>query len=151
MFVVKSKTSGAIICQLTDVEQALVAEGGGLQVQAIGRSDIQALAEARCESSPDYNRLPDEGEEWVKYTSKGGRMMICEVIRMCHPDSEGYPQLLELVHKSRPDTSFMGTADRCEALDLDSMSPELVKALTSGDDELDPEEPRNRLSKGLRR
>lgn len=150
MYIVKSRSTGALVGNTVDVEEAMLMDAAQFTVEAHGRPDVLKLATLRCDTSPDYNRLPEEDEKWVTYTTKSGRKMICEVIRMFAPDSEGYPQFLELISKTRPDTSFPGAADRCEVLDLSKLSPELAKALIS--DETSPdEEPKLKLTKGLRR
>lgn len=131
MFVMTTR-GGKHVANLQTVEEALVADAANFSVEAVGRGDVLALAAARCEASPDYNQQPECGEEWVKFTSKAGRLMICQVVRLTHPDTEGYPQLLELVNPARPDNSFLAQASSCKVLDTDSLSPELFKALTEG-------------------
>jgi hypothetical protein len=130
MFVVKSKSSGLIVARLSSVEEALIADAAGhLRVDAVGYDAVLELAAARVESSPDYNRLPDRSERYATYVSKAGRQMIVEIVRLTHPDAEGYAQLAEVVNPSRPDGSFMVQASALKVIDLDSLSPALANAL----------------------
>jgi hypothetical protein len=147
-FVVKSRQTNLVVDEVTDVEEALIAESAGFRVDAVGYLSVLELAEARCEAMPDYNLLPSQLPEedyptsrgtggrqqlYVRYTSKAGRLMICEVVRLFHPDDEGYPQYLELVNPQRPDGSFVVQATACKVIDLASLSPGLANAILQGD------------------
>ena len=131
-FSVTTPGTNKIVATLASVDEAMMAEGSGFRVEAIGRSSVNALAAARIAASPDYNQAPLRGEEWVKFRAKSGRVMVCEVVRLTHPDGEGYPQLVELVNPARPDGSFLCSTSAVEVLDQDSVSPELLAALKTG-------------------
>jgi hypothetical protein len=152
MFTVTVRATNKVIDNLTDPEEALLAEAAGFRVEAHGAADVRALAALRIEQSPDYNTAPSEDEEWVRYTTKSGRLMICEVIRMTAPDDEGYPTLLELVNPSRRETSFLAQASSCRPLDLSTISPALADALRKGDptDPGEGEPAHRRIRHGLR-
>jgi hypothetical protein len=133
MFVVKSKSTGLIVARLSSVEEALIADAAGhLRVDACGYDAVLELAEARVSASPDYNSIPGQDERYAMYTTKAGRQMLVEVVRLTHPDAEGYPQLAEVVNPSRPDGSFMVQAGSLKVIDLSGMTPELANALVQG-------------------
>ncbi len=132
-FTITNKSTSKVICNIEDVSQALIAESEGFKVEAHGASDVLALATARIEDNPDYNVKPEDEDEWVKYKTNSGRHMICHCIRLFSPDSEGYPQLLELVSNLHPDSSFIGRAEQCTAFDLSSLPEELANAIRNGD------------------
>jgi hypothetical protein len=133
MFVVKSKSTGLIVARLSSVEEALIADAAGhLRVDAVGYDAVLELAQARVEASPDYNQIPDKSDRYAMYQTKAGRQMLVEVVRLTHPDAEGYPQLCEVVNPSRPDGSFMVQASGLKPVDLSAMTPELANALLQG-------------------
>lgn len=131
-FVVKSRSTGAIVCRVTEVEEALMADCQ-FRVDADSYASILELARARAEASPEYNSLPSEEEKYVQYKTKAGRLLICEVVRLTHPDDEGYPQLAELVNPARPDGSFVVSTKGLKPIDLSTLSPELANALLQGE------------------
>lgn len=151
-YTVLSRTTRRVVTNLTQVEEALIAEEAGFRVEAHGEFDVLELARARMEASPDYNSQPSPEEEWVKYTSKAGRLIVCRVIRLFAPDAEGYPQLAELVLPRQADTSFVAQASSCKVFDLGDLSPDLAAAIRDGelgDDNGEPTTPKMRH--GLRR
>lgn len=134
MFTVKSRSNmNLVVCSVSEVDEALIAEASGFRVDGIGHESIVALAEARVEASPDYNALPGREDKYVRYTSKAGRMLICEVVRLTHPDEEGFPQLLEVINLQHPDRSFMIQASQAVPIDLSAMHPALANALLQGE------------------
>lgn len=151
-YTVIAKSTGKIVCNLTDVEQALIAESEGFKVEAHGREDVIELACKRILDNPDYNKSPSEEDEWVRYKTNSGRTMICHCIRQFSPDAEEYPQLLELVSNLHPDTSFVGRAEQCKAFDMSELPRELADAIRNGDatvGEVGPDKPK--MTKGLRK
>lgn len=150
MFTVIAKTTNRIMANVPTTDEALIAEASGFRVEAHGKDSVLALARARCNESPDYNMLPEDDERYVKYKSKSGRTLVCEVVRLTHPDAEGYPQLLELMSLGRQDTSFVASASSCEVLDRETLSPDLWLALTSGETEVVEAKP-VKIRHGLRR
>lgn len=131
-FVVKSRSTGALVGRTVDVEEALLFDGQ-YRVDGDSYDSILELAAARVEAMPDHNSLPSKEESWVRYTSKAGRLMICQVVRLTHPDAEGYPQLAELVNPQRPDGSFVVSTSGLKPIDLSTMTPELANALIQGE------------------
>lgn len=150
MFTATTPATNKIVANLQTVEEALLAEAAGFRVEAHGRHDVEALAAAKIEQSPDYNIAPPVGEDWVTYTTKSGRKLVCEVIRLFAPDAEGYPQLAELVNPARPDNSFVAQCSGCKILDQDSISEDLLFALKNGIGAEDTEQPK-KLKHGLRK
>jgi hypothetical protein len=151
-FVVKSRATGLVVATLTSVEEALIADSAShLRVDAHGASDVKVLAAARCEASPDYCSLPDRDEQWVTYTAKSGRTMLCEVVRLLAPDAQGYPSLIELVNPARPESSFIAQASNAVAVERGMISDELWAVLTTGAGEVGEEAEKPKLTKGLRR
>lgn len=152
MFTVKSRSTNLIVCNVSTTEEALIAEASGFRVDGVGWESIMDLAKARVEASPDYNSLPDKEDKFVLYNSKAGRSIVCEVVRLTHPDAEGYPQLLEVINLQRPDGSFMVPAGSVKPIDLSKMNPALVNAMIQGDHfEQDGGGNTPRLTKGLRK
>lgn len=133
-YVVKTRETNAIVCLESTVEGALVADScTWLRVDATTYASVLELAKARCEADPEHSTLPETEERYVQYKTKAGKMMICEVVRLTHPDAEGYPQLVELVNPGKPDGSFIAQARSCKPVDLSTLNPALVNALLQGD------------------
>lgn len=131
-YAIKSRSTNLLVCLVPSVEEALIAEAAGLRADGTTDTSIRELAEARVKESPDYNSLPAKDERFVRYTTKAGRMIICEVVRLFCPDEEGYPQYVELINMARPDGSFCVQASGVKPVDLNAMTPELANALVQG-------------------
>ena len=131
-YVIKSRQTNLSVANVSTAEEALIAEAAGFRADGVGYQSILELAELRVKESPDYNQLPNKEDRYVRYTTKAGKMIICEVVRLTAPDEEGYPQLVELINLARPDGSFMAQASNCKPIDLSSMSPALANALLQG-------------------
>lgn len=152
-YTVKSRSTNKVICLVSEVEEALIAEASGFRVDGNDYVSILELAKARADESPDYHQMPEKAERYVRYRTKAGRSMVCEVVRLFAPDDEGYPQLCELVNPQRPDGSFCVQAREVSVIDLSKMTPALADALVRGVESCDEDGVGQtpKLKHGLRR
>ena len=145
--------SGKVVCQVSTVEEALIAEASHMRVDAQGYGAVLELAKARVAADPGFNSFPEEEEKYVTYKAKrSGKVGIYEVVRLFNPGDDGAPQHVELMSVAHADGSFVVPASDVTVFDINSLHPALANAILQGDAyEQNGGGNTPKLTKGLRR